>query len=60
LLFSLRKASIVCFVGLLVFLLSVSQVSAQETGTLIVYTEAQGGDATFSFSDGHWSKDRNE
>jgi hypothetical protein len=30
----------------MLFFVSVSQVSAQETGALIIYTEAQSGDAT--------------
>jgi hypothetical protein len=49
-LFGLRKVSLVCFLVLLFTLFSVSQVSAQETGTLIVYAESQGGDATFSYT----------
>jgi Ca2+-binding RTX toxin-like protein len=49
-LFGFRKIGIICFLMLLFVVLSFSQVSAQETGTLIVYEEAQGGDATFSFS----------
>jgi hypothetical protein len=49
-LFSLRKTSIVCFVVVLCLLFSASQVSAQETGTLIVYSEVKGGDATFSYT----------
>ena len=54
-LFGLRRISMVCFLVLLFSLLFVSQVSAQETGTLIVYEEAQGGDASFSFSgSGSW------
>jgi hypothetical protein len=48
LLFGLRKIGIICFLMLFV-ISSFSQVSAQETGTLIVYAEAQGGDATFSY-----------
>jgi len=47
---SLGRAGLVCLLGMLIILVSVSQVSAQETGTLIVYAEAQGGDASFSFS----------
>jgi len=47
---TLRKVGLVCLLGILIILLSVSQVSAQETGTLIVYEEDQGGDTTFSFS----------
>ena len=49
-LFSFRKVSSVCFLLILFFLFSASEVSAQETGTLIVYVEAQGGDATFSYT----------
>jgi hypothetical protein len=45
-----KKAGLVCLLGMLFILFSTSQVSAQETGTLIVYEEAQGGDASFSFS----------
>jgi hypothetical protein len=45
-----KNAGLACLLGMLIILFSASQVSAQETGTLIVYAEAQGGDATFSFS----------
>jgi hypothetical protein len=47
---TLGKVLLAGLLGLLIILVSVSHVSAQETGTLIVYEEAQGGDATFSFS----------
>jgi hypothetical protein len=47
---TLRKAFLVCLLGIFIIFLSASQVSAQETGTLIVYEEAQGGDSAFSFS----------
>jgi hypothetical protein len=47
---TLRQALLVCLLGTLMILVCASLVSAQETGTLIVYEEAQGGDATFSFS----------
>jgi hypothetical protein len=47
---TLRNATLACALGLLLALFFVSQVSAQESGTLIVYEEAQGGDASFSFS----------
>jgi hypothetical protein len=47
---TLRNSILACALGLLLILFSASPVSAQETGTLIVYEEAQGGDASFSFS----------
>jgi hypothetical protein len=47
---TLGKAGLACLLGMFIVLLSFSQVAAQETGTLIVYTETQGGDAAFSFS----------
>jgi hypothetical protein len=47
---TVRKAGLACLLGMLMILICAPQVSAQETGTLIVYEEAQGGDATFSFS----------
>jgi len=45
-----RKARLTCSLSMLLILLLVSQVSAQETGTLIVYTESQGGDAAFTYT----------
>jgi hypothetical protein len=45
--FGLGKVSIVCFVLLFFNLLSVSLASAQETVTLIVYSETQDGRCLF-------------
>jgi hypothetical protein len=50
LMLTFRKVFIVFAVGLFCVLALASLVSAQETGTLIVYEESQGGDATFSFT----------
>ncbi len=45
----LGKTLLACQLGMRIILFSASQVTAQETGTFIVYEETQGGDSSFSF-----------